>query len=88
MRMVLTWLLGDLTAAIPNGNERQVLLLLDEFPLLRAPVIEQKLATMRKYRIVAMLLAQRSRRFARFTASTNRSLGRAMSRCSSRHATV
>jgi len=58
MRMVLTWLLGNLTAAIPKGNERQVLLLLDEFPLLQAPVIEQKLATMRKYRIVAMLLAQ------------------------------
>jgi len=58
VRMVLTWLLGNLTAEIPKGNERQVLLLLDEFPLLRAPVIEQKLATMRKYRIVAMLLAQ------------------------------
>ncbi len=58
MRMVLTWLLGDLTAAIPPANARPVLLLLDEFPLLRAPVIEQKLATMRKYRIVAMLLAQ------------------------------
>jgi len=58
MRMVLTWLLGDLTAVIPPAKARPVLLLLDEFPLLRAPVIEQKLATMRKYRIVAMLLAQ------------------------------
>jgi len=58
MRMVLTWLLGDLTAAIPPADARPILLLLDEFPLLRAPVIEQKLATMRKYHIVAMLLAQ------------------------------
>jgi len=58
MRMVLTWLLGNLTAAIPPADARPILLLLDEFPLLRAPVIEQKLATMRKYRIVAMLLAQ------------------------------
>jgi len=56
MRMVLTWLLADLTAKIPPADARPVLLLLDEFPLLRAPVIE--LATMRKYRIVAMLLAQ------------------------------
>jgi len=58
MRMVITWLLGDFTAAIPPADARPILLLLDEFPLLRAPVIEQKLATMRKYRIVAMLLAQ------------------------------
>ncbi len=58
MRMVLTWLLADLTAAIPAGDEQRVLLLLDEFPLLKAPVIEQKLATLRKYRIVVMLLAQ------------------------------
>jgi len=58
MRMVLAWLLGDLTAAIPKADARPVLFLLDEFPLLKAPVIEQKLATMRKYKIVAMLLAQ------------------------------
>ncbi len=58
MRMVLAWLLNALTAQVPQGNERQILILLDEFPLLKAPVIEQKLATMRKYRIVAMLLAQ------------------------------
>ena len=58
MRMVLTWLFGKLTAAIPRGDEHHVLLLLDEFPLLRVPDIEQKLATMRKYRMVAMLLAQ------------------------------
>jgi len=58
MRMVLTWLFGKLTAAIPRGDERHVLLLLDEFPLLRVPDIEQKLATMRKYRMVGMLLAQ------------------------------
>jgi len=59
MRMVLTWLLGDLTAAFPPENARPALLLLDEFPLLRAPVIEQKLATMRKY--------------ARYTVNMNRS---------------
>jgi len=86
MRMVLTWLLGDLTAVIPPTDARPILLVLDEFPLLRAPVIEQKLATMRKYRIVACS-RKRSRRFARFTVSTNLSPGPAMSRCSSRHAT-
>ncbi len=58
MRMILTWLLADLTAAIPAGDEQRVLLLLDDFPLLKAPVIEQRLATLRKYRIVVMLLAQ------------------------------
>jgi len=58
MRMVLTWLLGDLTAAILPADAHPILSRLDEFPLLGAPVIEQKLATMRKYRIVAMLLAQ------------------------------
>ncbi len=72
MRMVLTWLLGDLTAAIPPTDARPILLLLDDFPLLRAPVIEQKLATMRKYLSSRCCLRRRCLRSARFTVSTNR----------------
>jgi type IV secretory pathway TraG/TraD family ATPase VirD4 len=56
--MLLTWMLNDLTVAKPDADDQTILLLLDEFPLLRAPIIEQKLATARKYRIVSVLLAQ------------------------------
>jgi len=58
MRMVLTRLFDDLTVAVPKPDEQSVMLLLDEFPLLRAPVIKQKLATFRKYRVHPVLLAQ------------------------------
>jgi GNAT superfamily N-acetyltransferase len=58
MRMLLTRLLDDLTEAVPSEREQPILLLVDEFPLLRAPVIQRKLATMRKYRIRVTLLAQ------------------------------
>ena len=58
MRMLLTRLLDDLTEAIPSEREQPILLLVDEFPLLRAPVIQRKLATMRKYKIRVALLAQ------------------------------
>lgn len=58
MRMLLTRLLEDLTEAIPSEREQPILLLVDEFPLLRAPVIQRKLATMRKYKIRVALLAQ------------------------------
>jgi type IV secretion system protein VirD4 len=58
MRMLLTRLLDDLTVAIPSEREQPILLLVDEFPLLRAPVIQRKLATMRKYKIHVALLAQ------------------------------
>ncbi len=58
MRMVLTRLLHDLTARLPQEGEQHILLMIDEFPLLRAPIIAQQLATMRKYWIHAVLLAQ------------------------------
>ncbi len=58
MRMVLTRLLHDLTARLPQEGEQDILLMIDEFPLLRAPIIAQQLATMRKYQIHAVLLAQ------------------------------
>ena len=58
MRMLLTRLLDDLTDSLPTSGDQPILLLIDEFPLLRAPVIQRKLATMRKYRIRAVLLAQ------------------------------
>lgn len=58
MRMMLTRILDDLTSTIPAPDEQPVLLLIDEFPLLRAPVIQRKLATMRKYQIRSLLLAQ------------------------------
>ncbi len=58
MRMVLTRFLHDLTARLPQEGEQRILLMIDEFPLLRAPIIAQQLATMRKYWIHAVLLAQ------------------------------
>lgn len=58
MRMLLTRLLDDLTTAMPTNRQQHILLLIDEFPLLRAPVIQRKLATMRKYGIRTVLLAQ------------------------------
>lgn len=58
LRMVLTRLLDDLTARKVEDHEQSVLLMLDEFPLLKAPIIEQKLATARKFRILSVLLAQ------------------------------
>jgi len=58
LRMVLTRLLDDLTEHVPAEHEYPVLLMLDEFPLLRAPIIQQKLATARKYRLRLVLLAQ------------------------------
>jgi len=58
LRMVLTRLLDDLTEHKPTENEHSVLLMLDEFPLLRAPIIQEKLATARKYRLQPVLLAQ------------------------------
>ena len=58
LRMVLTRLLDDLTEHKPADNEYSVLLMLDEFPLLRAPMIQPKLATLRKYRVRPVLLAQ------------------------------
>ncbi len=58
MRMVLGRLLDDLTRDLASASTQPILLMLDEFPLLRAPIIQQKLATLRKYRISAVLLAQ------------------------------
>jgi type IV secretion system protein VirD4 len=58
MRMVLTRLLEDLTGDIPRPEMQTILLMLDEFPLLKARIIERKLATMRKYRIRSVLLSQ------------------------------
>ncbi len=58
MRMVLTRFLHDLTSQLPRKGEQRILLMIDEFPLLRAPIIAQQLATMRKYWIHAVLLAQ------------------------------
>ncbi|HEV3156979.1 MAG TPA: type IV secretory system conjugative DNA transfer family protein [Candidatus Baltobacteraceae bacterium] len=58
LRMLMTRLLDDLTERIPKEGEQSVLLMVDEFPLLRAPVFQRKLATFRKYRILPVLLAQ------------------------------
>ena len=58
LRMLLTRIVDDLTARIPGESEQTILLLVDEFPLLRAAVIQQKLATFRKYKIRVVLLAQ------------------------------
>lgn len=58
MRMVLTRFLHDLTGRLPREGDQPILLMIDEFPLLKAPVIAQQLATMRKYEIRAVLLAQ------------------------------
>lgn len=58
LRMVLTRLLDDLTEHVPTRTEQSVLLMLDEFPLLRAPIVQQKLATARKFRLQPKLLAQ------------------------------
>lgn len=57
MRMVLARFLDDLTTSMPTDNEH-VLLLLDEFPLLRTSVVARKMATFRKYLIHPVLLAQ------------------------------
>jgi len=58
MRMVLTRLIHDLISRLPREGEQRILLMIDEFPLLKAPIIEQELATMRKHWIHAVLLAQ------------------------------
>jgi type IV secretion system protein VirD4 len=58
LRMLLTRLLDDLTISEPAKHEQSILLMLDEFPLLKAPIIEQKLATARKHRLLIVLLAQ------------------------------
>jgi type IV secretion system protein VirD4 len=55
MRMVLARFLDDLTASLPADNEH-ILLLLDEFPLLRTSVVARKMATFRKYLIHPVLL--------------------------------
>ncbi|HEV3156980.1 MAG TPA: type IV secretory system conjugative DNA transfer family protein [Candidatus Baltobacteraceae bacterium] len=58
LRMLMTRILDDLTEKIPKKDDQSVLLMVDEFPLLRAPVFQRKLATFRKYRILPVLLAQ------------------------------
>ncbi len=58
MRLVLTRFLHDLIATPKREGESPILLMIDEFPLLRAPIIEQELATIRKHSIHAVLLAQ------------------------------
>ena len=58
MRMMMTRLIHDLVSRLPEKGEQRILLMIDEFPLLKAPIIEQELATMRKYWIHAVLLAQ------------------------------
>jgi len=57
MRMLLARFLDDLTVSLPADNEH-ILLLLDEFPLLRTSVVARKMATFRKYLIHPVLLAQ------------------------------
>lgn len=57
MRMLLVRFLDDLTETLPAENDH-ILLLLDEFPLLRTSVVARKLATLRKYLIHPVLLAQ------------------------------
>jgi type IV secretion system protein VirD4 len=57
MRLLLSRFLDDLTESRPEPNEH-ILLLLDEFPLLRASIVARKLATFRKYLIHPVLLAQ------------------------------
>lgn len=56
--MLLTRLLDDATDRLPTADEQTLLLMIDEFPLLKAPVIKSKLATLRKYRLRPVLLAQ------------------------------
>jgi type IV secretory pathway TraG/TraD family ATPase VirD4 len=57
IRLLLSRFLDDLTESRPEPNEH-ILLLLDEFPLLRASIVARKLATFRKYLIHPVLLAQ------------------------------
>jgi type IV secretory pathway TraG/TraD family ATPase VirD4 len=57
MRLLLARFLDDLTVSLPADNEH-ILLLLDEFPLLRTSVVARKMATFRKYLIHPVLLAQ------------------------------
>jgi type IV secretory pathway TraG/TraD family ATPase VirD4 len=57
MRLVLSRFLDDLTESKPKPNEH-ILLMLDEFPLLRGSIVARKLATFRKYLIHPVLLAQ------------------------------
>lgn len=57
MRLLLSRFLDDLTESRPKPNEH-ILLMLDEFPLLRASIVARKLATFRKFLIHPVLLAQ------------------------------
>lgn len=57
MRLLLSRFLDDLMESRPGANEH-ILLLLDEFPLLRSSTVARKLATFRKYLIHPVLLAQ------------------------------
>jgi type IV secretion system protein VirD4 len=59
MRLVLARLLDELMLEKPSVAQRpRILLLIDELPLLKAPFIQPKLGTMRKFGITAALLAQ------------------------------
>jgi type IV secretion system protein VirD4 len=58
LRLVLTRLLDDATDRIPEPDEQTILAMIDEFPLLKAPAIKSKLATLRKFRVRPVLLAQ------------------------------
>jgi type IV secretion system protein VirD4 len=58
LRLVLTRLLDDATDRVPETEEQTILAMIDEFPLLKAPVIKSKLATLRKFRVRPVLLAQ------------------------------
>jgi type IV secretion system protein VirD4 len=59
MRLVLARVLDELMLEKPATVQRpRILLLIDELPLLKAPFIQAKLGTMRKFGITAALLAQ------------------------------
>jgi len=57
MRLLLTGFLNDLTESKPRTNAH-IMLLVDEFPALRTPIIARKLAEFRKYLIHPVLAAQ------------------------------
>lgn|GEM_PF-2332007 len=75
MRLVLARLTDELMLEKPKRDERPpILMLIDELPLLRAPFMQTKPDTMRKYGIRSLLMAQTLSQITRLYGP-NQSLG-------------
>jgi type IV secretion system protein VirD4 len=56
--LVLSRLFNDATNHISEPKHQRILAMIDQFPLLKTPVIKSKLATLTNFRVRPLLLAQ------------------------------